>query len=529
MTIKIVAKDLPSSQTLDVIRICNKVILSGNYGSYNSDNGKFTIVFHLKELSPEITQIFSSLEEYVIEFSCSPTEVEITETFSAIENLDANFEEQPNNEAGSQSNDESVVATESKVEIVNADPDESKAATSLEQIESKVATITNAKEAVFEMFKDVEGTKNAEEISNEVIKHLNLESNFYKKSLDNISKIIVAFVKAPVKPNNFAKLQKLLDFKVWATTITKLNSITRESFKQYNISITFLECLEYVCEKVGEEHEESNDTEEVILSPPEKPPDKQIKTPKDLIEFITSLDPEFSIAERIKKLVDFMGLQDFEKYNQLTVEKCFVSIITNKKTNLEELFSLDQSLKQYSTAHGATKVLIRFIGNFFMTEVNEDFVIEFFKDLINNFSGSFAVKHNIPQKSFSFKKSNFNEEKEEIKQEPGELRCFPKNPEFDTFIRKEVRYKKLSRLQKVTKILKYMGINKLPKDTSKTVLKICCNSNVLYYRFPGYVENIPANEIKIVEEFVNDFAKKLKSDAKYIRLQNFFTSLRLLL
>lgn len=526
MTIKIVAKDLPSSQTLDVIRICNKVILSGNYGSYNSDNGKFTIVFHLKELSPEITQIFSSLEEYVIEFSCSPTEVEITETFSATENSDVSSEEQPNNEPDSQSNDESVVPTENEVE--NTDEDKTDF-TCKNQVELETTTVADAKGAVFEMFKDVEGTKNAEEISNEVIKHLNLENHFYAKSLDNISKIIVAFVKAPVKPNNFAKLQKLLDFKVWATTITKLNSITRESFKQYNISITFLECLEYVCEKVGEEHEESNDTEEVILSPPEKPPDKQIKTPKDLIEFITSLDPEFSIAERIKKLVDFMGLQDFEKYNQLTVEKCFVSIITNKKTNLEELFSLDQSLKQYSTAHGATKVLIRFIGNFFMTEVNEDFVIEFFKDLINNFSGSFAVKHNIPQKSFSFKKSNFNEEKEEIKQEPGELRCFPKNPEFDTFIRKEVRYKKLSRLQKVTKILKYMGINKLPKDTSKTVLKICCNSNVLYYRFPGYVENIPANEIKIVEEFVNDFAKKLKSDAKYIRLQNFFTSLRLLL
>lgn len=545
MTIKIIAKDLNSSQAIEIIRFCNKIILNGNYGSYTSNDQKLSIVLHLKELSSEIVKILSSLEQNIIEFSCGPTEVEVSEDFGITEISGTNSEKQPNEqlELVFENTDEIQAEIEAKTEteaeteteiIADETNDDSKCEEQNNQespIVSEPKAVNVGKQAVLEMFKDVSYPKNPEEIADEVIKHLHLEKHFYKKSLNNISKAVIAFVKAPVKPTSCIKLQELLDFNLYCQTTTKLNFITRKAFSHYNTSVTFLECLTYLCEKLSgnsEESEDSNDSEEVILSPPEKPPDKKLKTPGDLIEFIYALDPEFSIAERIQKLVDFMGLNDFEKYNRLTVEKCFVSIITNRTTNLEELFSFDPSLKRYSTSRGAMKVLIRFIGNFFKKDVNEDFVIEFFKDLINNFSESFAVKH-LQKKSVSFKKTSFNEEKEQIRQEPGELRCFPKNKEFDAFIRKEVKNKKLNRMQKVIKILKYMEVQKLPKATSKTICKVCCNPNVLYFRNPGYMENIPTAEIEIVENFVNNFAKTLKYDAKYIRLQNFFTSLRLLL
>lgn len=531
MTIKIVAQDLRSDTTLRLIQLCNNLILEEkNYGSYTIENGKFSITLHLKKSYSNLIDMMDLLDKYITSFCCGPTEMTLEDSSKNIDTKEVILDEPI---VTVENESEKSTETSAEPTVISNDIAEPEENPILEELDSKKdehIDVIDAKQAVYLMFDDVSGKESVEEIADKVINRLNLNKLFYKKTISEISKMIKAYLKADTKPKSMNQLRSLNDFKVLSAQAAKINKAATATFtEKYGISVTFLQCLLYVSEKFpcnssnvesSDDSENSKDPEEVILQPPEKPPDDEVvkpyKEPPNLLEFIQTLDPSSQLKVKVKQLVDFMGLQEFKKYNQATVERLFYSIISNKETNLNNLFELDSSLKKYSTARGSIMVLKKFIGNFFMMEIDEDFVIEFFKDLINNFSEYFSLKKSSESK-FVFVKNN---SEKSIKQTPGELYCFPKNEKFDTYIRKEIKYQRLRKTNKIRKILKYMGIAKLPSNNSKLIYKICCGL------FVSNVEKLyPLPTIEIVERFINDFAKQLNPDAKFVTLQSFLNCL----
>lgn len=562
MTIKIVAQNLTSEVTEKLISLCNTLILEkGNYGEFTSSDSKFTTTLHLRELYPEIRDMMTLIKQNITEFYCGQTEMEINETFGLSEINVTDSEEKTETETVFESETEIEVKTEnaSESETNTATKDDATAETKTTtttdfnteveatnitetEVESKVnaetaieseekpEAVIDEKQAVLLLFEDVNGKKSPKEISDEVTEHLHLKDHFYKKSFYNISSMIEAYAKAPIKPSSLTGLQKLVHFNLYYQTYTKLNSITKQVFmEKYNIEISFLQCLFYVCEKLANDSDDNEYVEEVVLIPPEKPPDSEStiepkKSFANLCTFIESLDSHMTLADKINKLVNFMGLQEFEKHNRNTVERLFYSIFSYKETDLNMLFNSDPSLKKISTAEGSIMVIKRFIGKFFSKTVSEDFVIEFFNNLLNNYSEYFTTIKSSPcSKPRVAKKVS----KTKAYQEHGELRSFPKNEEFDTFIRKNVKFQRFSKLKKIHKILKYMGINNLPKDNSKIIYKICCDLTIINFRSSLYFEKLCTPEdTKIIETFINDFAKQLKPDANFITLTDFLNDLK---
>lgn len=543
MTIKIVAQDPKQYQPVDVIRLCNKIILQkGNYGSYTCKDKILTITLHLKDLPQEVNQIMAMLEDCITDFSCSPNEVNVTETFGSDEDFTITTPIDGNGEISSDSvnESESTPASESK-EITE---DEEKPYSEAEEISKVTETskiefldeektdskqmVSDLKDAVYEMFSDVDKTLTPDEFSDIVISKLHLKDHFYAKSLDGIKKVIVAYAKTQNKPKTLLKLQDLVDFTIYGPKTTKLNNVTKTIFtEQYNVNATFLEFLFYACEKCKPESLDEPVPEEVILQPPEKPPDKKVSkkplgTPSELIQFILDLDPDMYLIEKTKKIVDFMGLEKFQKYSQKTIERLFYSILSHKETDIEKLFSIDLSLKILSTVTGSKAVLKRFIGAFFGTDANEDFVITFFKDLINNFQICYSPEKKPSPATFRFKNKNLENK---VYQEPGELACFPKNDDFDSYIKKSVKHKKGNKIVKIHKILKYMKYNQCPSKEVKIIYKTCCNL-ILIDNLSSLDKLCTTSDKEIIEKFLNDFAKSLKPDAKFVKLYDFLWCLK---
>ena len=72
-----------------------------------------------------------------------------------------------------------------------------------------------------------------------------------------------------------------------------------------------------------------------------------------------------------------------------------------------------------------------------------------------------------------------------------------------------------------------MGISNLPKDNSKIIYKICCDLTIINFRNSLHFENLcKPEDKKIIEAFINDFAKQLKPDANFISLEDFLNDLK---
>lgn len=557
MTISFATQGMPVKASVQVIRLCNTIILKKGYGSYTAEDRRFSAILYLNETTDEINQIMSLIEEYVVEFSRVPNETEVNEAFDECDtrvdttaeaeveaeadtdvdvDADVDVQNQDKYEDGEtvklEAKMESSTETESKTqaELKNEEEDHSPENKSDNADTAITKTVFTKQEAVDEFLKDEKGERSPEEIAKLVINNLYLASYFRDTSIEGISHIIINYVGLGEKPKSFNQIKKAIgNVPLNTQRQTKLNAVTKELFeRRYGVTISFPELLYYVCEKISTRKDESSDEsepEEVILEPLERPPNKEEKSekigrPEELPEFIQSFNPDIGLRERTKELVNFMGLPRFETTSKTIVERLFFSIIFNKETNLERLFNIDISLKKLTTAIGAMKILKNFIGAFFQITVDDEFVDEFFKDLINNFSTAFSVKAKVPIR-FQFKVQNLDFK---VKQEPGELKCFPKNEDFDSFVKK-VRHQRNKPIDKIRKILIYMKYNKESKEDAKIIYKTCTNLILIesYYAVDKLCQEHDQN---VVISFINKFAKSLNKDAKFVKLSEFLKSLK---
>ena len=260
MTIKIVAQNLTSEVTEKLISLCSTLILEkGNYGDFTSCNSKFTTTLHLRELYPEIRDMMTLIKHNITEFYCGQTEMEITENFGLGEiNVTDSKEKTVEVETTAEAKTEAKTKTEFEANTEPETEPETQTETETES-EEKAETVIDEKQAVLLLFEDVNGKKSSKEISDEVINHLHMKDHFYKKSFNNISSMIEAYAKAPIKPSSLTGLQNLVDFQIYYQTYTKLNSITKQVFmEKYNIEVSFLQCLFYVCEKLANDSDDKN-------------------------------------------------------------------------------------------------------------------------------------------------------------------------------------------------------------------------------------------------------------------------------
>ena len=158
MTIKITAQDLNSEQSLQVIRLCNTIILqNGNYGNYTVKYKIFNGVFHLKELTSEISQIMTLIENNITEFTCTPNEVEVNETFGIL--LDANITSEV----------DTYVEPESGVEEITPEP--------------QIAIPRKSRRWTFKEEKDLVGYYQAGMTINQLARLFNKEEDMVKEKL----------------------------------------------------------------------------------------------------------------------------------------------------------------------------------------------------------------------------------------------------------------------------------------------------------------------------------------------------------
>ena len=555
MFIKIVTQGLPSKTTIEVVRLCNTIILEKGYGSYSMEDRKFKVILYLEEMVDEVNRILTLAEEYVIKFTRIPNKVEAEKIITTCQSVKEN---NPNskpdfsirNKVEEDCNEKNEVSTkleDNGGQVIEKSLDselleDSQSTQPNERHETVDSMCENpnedihecnkktVQEATYELFADVEGQKTSEELPSVVIEKLHLDAYFTTKSINLISQIIVAFANAEIKPKSFSKLQRLTGLNIYSQKVSKLNGIVDELFKRkFGVKTNSLEILKYACEKLSIKKEETSDEsepEEVIIEPLERPPNEgdtfqntDVGNSAGLPDFLQNLDTNLSIRERIKQLVSYMGLKKLETTDQPIVDKVFFSIIFNKDTNLERLFNIDISLKRVSTAQGATRLLKKFIGEFYEMNVDEKFVNEFFKDLINNYPTTFEIKRKSPIQFQVTKKHSVEEE-----QENGELTCFPKNEEFDSYIN-NVKYGRGRKIQKILKIIKYMKYDEESKEDARIIYKTCTNLMLIenLYSLEKYVKK---SNRDIIERFLNKFAKKLNTSAKTVKLKDFLHGLR---
>lgn len=439
--------------------------------------------------------------------------------------------------------------TESEDDVENAEKEEvvttesEKADTNdLGDVVETVKAFT-AKDAVFDLFHEDLTSKTPEEISELVAQKLKFKELFRKIiPYKTVIKWIVTFINLEgYHPKTFKDLYSRGDIKPNSQLQRKINDKTKSIFlEKYNVNVSFIECMRIICEKRDKKEDEGiSEPDEVIIEPLERPPNQDALNADEeeeestanmseedrfrrLKKIIKGFSPDMNSTEMMNVIVNHMGLEYFEKYNQETVKKIFRSIIQNREVNILILFEKDISLKSFSTAEGALKVCRRFVAQYLCKTEQEVDVEKFLEDLL----GFFPITPKSHLKKMPLKsiiKRNSSEKTQKTKQQPGQISCFPENKEFDIFLRKVI-YGKGAKKGKVRQILKYMGIEKLPEKEAKIVEKMCIK-NLYIFSFYKPENYYTKEEEQIVLKFINDFARTLKEDANLVNYKTFLTAL----
>lgn len=406
--------------------------------------------------------------------------------------------------------------------------------------------IFTAKNAVFDLFQEDLTSKTPEEIAELVTKKLNFRGLFRKITpYETTIKWIVTFINLEEHPKSFNDLYSRGGITYNPQLQKKINDKTQSVFlEKYNVKVSFIECMRIICEKRDKKEDEGiSEPDEVIIEPLERPPNQNALNANEeeeestvnlseedelrrLKKIIKGFGPDMNPTEMMKVIVNHMGLEYFEKYNQETVKKIFRSIIQNREVNILILFEKDISLKNFSTAEGALRVCRRFVARYLCKTEQEVDVEKFLENLLSFFPIT-PKSHlkKMPLKSII--KRNSSEKTQKTKQQPGQISCFPKNKEFDIFLRKVI-YGKGAKKEKIKQILKYMGIGKFPEKEAKIVEKMCIK-NLYIFSFYKPENYYTKEEEQIVLKFINDFAKTLKEDANLVNYKTFLTALNKLL
>lgn len=503
MTIKIVAKGICRTFLDTALDHYDATIDMGFNGSYSisydekNENFELDLTLEVDSMIPEVRKMRKTLRQYITDFECT----------------------------GNVVTNSKPIAVENETETV-----EEKSTTSSEESPTVEAVMQEVKEVLPEVsislfFQDISGN-NIEEVSDKAIDLLFNSTFRHGKTFDTFKTLISSYAKADTKPKSFNALCVMANKKVSPTTVKKVNQLIQQRF---GIN-TFMEFLKYL-PKFAEDETTPSDPEEVILEKPKKPPKRKniAKVPiskeelintkmKNLDYYIKSIPKNTTITESVKLLISKMNTPYRKNDNLNFIKKLFCSVLFFKEASIEKLFNQDVTLKRFGTLAGAKSILKELLEKFFKTDITNEDLEKFFHELILSFFGT--TKESLTNISVSqehiVKKTN-------SKQNPGVMRCFPKNEKFDNFL-KVIFCSKSSRKSKVKRILDYMGLKNLSSNEIEIIEKLCIK-HLYMLEFHNPEQNYTEQEKIILEEFVNNFAKTLVENANFITLKEFIREL----
>lgn len=490
MTIYLIAKDLLWADLDLALDQYDSVIDMGYNGyyslSHDKENGKYELTLSLEfdSMISEVRKLRKILRNYITDFECIGNVVTSLKPTVTEDN----------------SNDEPTVGL-----------------STLEEQPTVTDSFTGMSAEV--LFKDI-SVKNIDERVSTTIKTLFTGSLSHKKTLAAFIDYTTVYIKAEEKPKSFNALCVMANKKVAPATLKKVNLVIQQKFGLN----TFMEFLKSIPNLAEEEAVES-EPEEVILEKPKKPPKNSLSVSinkediisekmKNLDYFIKHIPKNTTISEKVKLLLEKMGILSFKNNNRDFLKKLFCSVLLFKKVNIEKLFNCDTTLKRFATISEAESILKEFLERFFKTSITHEDEENFFEELIFKFFGKTENTHISPT---PIVKKQYNNQDSSI------FKCFPKHDKFDNFI-KGVYSSKGSRQLKVKRILGYMGIKKLSDAEIKIIEKLCLKQ---LYMFDFYKpeQNYTEEEKTVLERFVNNFAKTLSENANYIFIKDFIYEL----